>query len=1289
MNKEKKQKKILVLLLLLLLLIGVVVGIFLVLNKKDKSETEEVYQITILDSAHGSVTANQYEAKEGDEIVLTVTPDDGYELSSLTVNGEKSETSFEMPAEDVKVLAKFALIVTGEEDADEGETFGSSNGYVTTEGVDLSHDNGDNPYISMVAGGPQYAYVNDVYTDQLVFEAIFKVKEIFNEDGYPKFGIMINGTTEMVKFYVDMKTDLTCESVGVVHQPTGGEDDWTNACTASISKLNLAEEDITLKLVRDGENYYFYVNGVLILCEKGALCDENTAVGIFSFNTGMDVYDYSHLEDSAAKSEIAQAKKDSYSLVGDFFGKSGSYTSSDVIDFSTDHGSNPSLVLDANKGTPLYTFINDFTSKQFYFETEVKVSDILSNENYPKFGLLVQDSKEMVKFYLDMNQEKQVAQVGVVHQLTGKEDDWANQSTALFSKKLDLSKDTVKLSLLRNGTAYYFYVNDELIMSGNDLTSQSGVAGVFSFGTTLTLTNYKLVKSGSEYEALLTQARAEAELLDTFKLTQNYFTMTENGVYKLTTDSADESKVDDVMLSGSILKTSYYSITGKLTLSATEDWSQARILISSDANNEYVIALEQTGENEYQIFTMSKDNEDSWNDWRLISSSALNGDRNSIDFEVIVNGDEIYFLIDDEICYTSDRVDMTESTVKFSSYKNATTTVENLDGQLFDSQKAVEEYLATKSEKAYETEYETRINELYKEYITTNGCAGQGGTLLLGHSHIDFWDAWETQTGLTNYVNGYNVGIGGTTTKDWLYAYDKLIKPFAADRFVISVGENDVTVWGEDGEDVVERLKELFEKIHTDFPDAEIYYIYSLPSPTKYVNGAYVNAKYAALVTGEKVLCESLDYVQGVDTFDVLATADKKNANVDLFLADNVHLNAAGYQAWSDYLYDVIFKGETFGVTIADGTYYKTTNGIELINDTGDDATIEMFGGSPRYAYLNETYTDTLCFEAEFNVTDVLNNDSWPKFGLLLSGASEMVKFYVDMTPQMTAASVGIVHQKTGEGDDWTNAVSANVSNMSFTGNDKIKLAIVRDGTNCYFYVNDELVLWERDGLYDEETTAGIFSFNTVLTASDYQILKDETATSYVAQAIADAGFFGNVKSYATSTGVDLSKDTGANTGTVSVTAAGSMFAYVENFYESEFYFETKIHVNEIFANEAWPKFGLFVEDGSLRVSFYVDMTTSKTATQVGRVNATDGYYDWGTSTSVSVSGMSFSGNGEYITLGVLKDGKYLYFFVDGQYVMSYESSLEGDVVAGVFGFNTGMELKEYYIDQSEEKMAE
>ncbi|MBQ7691829.1 MAG: leucine-rich repeat domain-containing protein [Muribaculaceae bacterium] len=79
------------------------------------------YEVTVAETENGTVTADNYFAKDGDVITLTVTPDGGYELDQLTVvgSGEPLEISagdaegtytFTMPGEAVTVTATFALL---------------------------------------------------------------------------------------------------------------------------------------------------------------------------------------------------------------------------------------------------------------------------------------------------------------------------------------------------------------------------------------------------------------------------------------------------------------------------------------------------------------------------------------------------------------------------------------------------------------------------------------------------------------------------------------------------------------------------------------------------------------------------------------------------------------------------------------------------------------------------------------------------------------------------------------------------------------------------------------------------------------------------------------------------------------------------------------------------------------------------------------------------------------------------------------------------------------------------
>ncbi len=69
------------------------------------------YNITIAEVQHGTVTVDKTTATAGTIVSLTVTPDAGYGIDTITVNGETiTGTSFTMPEEDVTVTATFKKI---------------------------------------------------------------------------------------------------------------------------------------------------------------------------------------------------------------------------------------------------------------------------------------------------------------------------------------------------------------------------------------------------------------------------------------------------------------------------------------------------------------------------------------------------------------------------------------------------------------------------------------------------------------------------------------------------------------------------------------------------------------------------------------------------------------------------------------------------------------------------------------------------------------------------------------------------------------------------------------------------------------------------------------------------------------------------------------------------------------------------------------------------------------------------------------------------------------------------
>ena len=66
------------------------------------------HAITVTTDGNGTAEADVAEAKAGDPVNLTVVPNEGFKLASITVNGEAiTGTSFEMPDEDVTVAVAF------------------------------------------------------------------------------------------------------------------------------------------------------------------------------------------------------------------------------------------------------------------------------------------------------------------------------------------------------------------------------------------------------------------------------------------------------------------------------------------------------------------------------------------------------------------------------------------------------------------------------------------------------------------------------------------------------------------------------------------------------------------------------------------------------------------------------------------------------------------------------------------------------------------------------------------------------------------------------------------------------------------------------------------------------------------------------------------------------------------------------------------------------------------------------------------------------------------------------
>ena len=1031
-----------------------------------------VYTITVTQPENGTVYANKADATFGETVILSSSAAVAYKLDYYTVNGERIVgNSFEMPLGDATVGAHFTEIFA------KGENIGYVNGFISTGGVDVSLDSGENPSAKINGGGEQYAYFNDVYGQKFYHEIKFNVENIVNNEMYPKFGVLLQGEDFRFAFYVEMATNLTASAVGRVCYKNGTYV-WSEASLVSVGALSFTgDKYITMSVVRDGSDVYLYVNGKLVICEKDvALLDgKDTAVAEFSFNTTVNMKDYFILNGDDADAKIEQAEADYMKKQGENYGSSGNYTSSVGVDMTYDRGDAPYVLFDGT-ASPQWAYLKDTSAEQIYYQADFNIAAVHNDDSYPKFGMFAQTLHTSMYFYVDMTPDLTATHVGVVYVRNGAWD-WSNARSVKVSDMAFTGEDKLTLAIQRYGADFIFLVNGKfaLMVPASELGSEASAFGAFSFNTELSVSGTEVDFSDAKVEEikrLIPRVGPSANGVsyclgdyiydyDTDTITllhagsniRAIATLYENGlpistdryavrgtvrIYNTKTSGGAASKVE---LQVGVNTTNFlkfyiyrYGTTnnslyieganqqggGNITLAKVRDntlpdgtdWTvdfevifdYGTIYLILDGEVQYIY---ETGWNHAGYsFGVLQYADTVWSNYEVVMGDAV-ADRvalykdayleyknaeSAVDEITLVNGQNkelasgsnyiagANLIITDRISGAStsayiknengtlveyrlsvasngkwmiERIcdgtkevivapeNKTYGWMDFSMAMNDTQAIFTLNGRVYDvvngdfsnstvsvgavncsvnvhnsfahqfaDSDAAQAYIDAVPVYTFYSSYTGRANSLYKEYIT-EGNSEKGGVLILGSSTMDFWDTWATDMSLVDKITGYNVGIGGTTSEDWLVFYDKLIAPFDPSCVMIFVGGNDINVNGARGIDTAHRVEKLIDKIHADFPEATIYYIFSLPTPNSYANGDFTKAEFKTLVDTLKAYCNSKDYVTGIDVSPVL-TKDG-NPIRELYKSDLIHLTPEGYALWTEYLLETITFPENLG----------------------------------------------------------------------------------------------------------------------------------------------------------------------------------------------------------------------------------------------------------------------------------------------------------------------------------------------------------------------------------------
>ncbi len=177
----------------------------------------------------------------------------------------------------------------------------------------------------------------------------------------------------------------------------------------------------------------------------------------------------------------------------------------------------------------------------------------------------------------------------------------------------------------------------------------------------------------------------------------------------------------------------------------------------------------------------------------------------------------------------------------------------------------------------------------------------EGAIVAVGSSSMRFWHERikEDLAPLTIIPRGF----GGSTMNDVLHHLDRLVLQYKPRAVMIYEGDNDVSK-GIHNDFIVNRYQLAIERIHAQDKTTRIYLFSVKPSISRIEMWPQMQALNSQL----QAICDEDQRLIYVDVATPMLKDGKPLPHI--FVADDLHMNAAGYDIWRDAVRPVLIQGE-------------------------------------------------------------------------------------------------------------------------------------------------------------------------------------------------------------------------------------------------------------------------------------------------------------------------------------------------------------------------------------------
>ena len=175
----------------------------------------------------------------------------------------------------------------------------------------------------------------------------------------------------------------------------------------------------------------------------------------------------------------------------------------------------------------------------------------------------------------------------------------------------------------------------------------------------------------------------------------------------------------------------------------------------------------------------------------------------------------------------------------------------------------------------------------------------KGMKLFIGSSSFRLWKTFDADT---KGMNALNRGFGGSTLKEALYYFDRMVATYQPSWVFMYEGDNDLTM-GTSPEEIAAQFEEFSARLAKQVPNAKLVFVSARPSLAREALKAKqqdLNQRITAIAAKKK----------GHFVIDMHSPFYNPDGTLmqDIFVSDRLHLNEKGYVIFAKQIQNFIHQ---------------------------------------------------------------------------------------------------------------------------------------------------------------------------------------------------------------------------------------------------------------------------------------------------------------------------------------------------------------------------------------------